>query len=139
MIASVTHGYTQDIPPVSWRFSATPGNAHDAVVHITAHLAPGWHVYSQAIGGGGPVPTRFSFDRGAYALTGPTREEGNAKTYYDEVYEMEITWYTGVVHFEQDILLEHPAATLTGRVEYMVCNNEVCVPGEKAFSVKISP
>ena len=127
--------------PVVWRFEAAPVKGQRTSILITAHLAPGWHLYSQYVKEGGPIPTKFTFDPGKdYILSEGIREKGNySKKFYDDIYEMEITWYTGIVSFEQGITLNKPGATVKGRVEYMTCNSHVCIPAEREFSVKVNP
>lgn len=126
--------------PVAWRFRAAPLSGHETTLVITANVAPGWHLYSQNMTEGGPMPTRFTFEPGyAYMLVGTTEEKGNAATFYDNTFEMNITWFSGSVEFSQRVTLNAPVTAIKGKVEYMTCNNELCVPSEQAFSIKISP
>ena len=126
--------------PVLWGFAADPVRGNETSVHITARLAPGWHLYSQFLKEGGPIPTRFKFHPDDdYVLNGVTRESGVASRFYDDTYGMEITWYSREVIFEQDILLNSTAARLTGVVEFMVCNEEMCIPGQRDFSIDVRP
>ena len=131
-------GYAQE--PVIWHFAAAPVTGNETTLLITADLASGWHLYSQRIAEGGPIPTRFRFDGGDDCIpAGITHESGAASVFYDDTYEMEITWYSGKVKFSQRLNLSRPEVTIKGKVEYMTCNNDVCVPGEQEFSVDASP
>ena len=126
--------------PVVWRFDADPLRGHEATLHISARLAPGWHLYSQFLKEGGPVPTRIKFHASDdYVLKGVTGESGIAARFYDDTYEMEITWYSEEVVFEQHILLHRPVTSIRGVVEYMVCNEEMCIPGQRDFSIDVRP
>lgn len=126
--------------PVNWTFSAGPATNHATTVSITAQVPPGWHLYSQSIKEGGPTPTsiRFAPDDD-YVLQGTIAEQGEAVRFYDRIYDMEITWYSGTVTFLQRVMLTRPGATIQGHIAYMTCNNEICVPGEQPFSIQVHP
>lgn len=122
-----------------WDFDAGPVVENQTTLSFSARLAPGWHLYSQRIKEGGPIPTRFIFqpDDG-YVLSGVTKERGKAEKFNDDTYEMEIIWYTGAVTFFQDIRVLQPGI-IKGMVEYMTCNQETCIPAEREFSIEVSP
>src|SRR5258706_13692465 len=83
---------------VLWQFEAGPSANSEVVLKFTAHVAPGWHLYSQQISENGPMPTRFSFEHGDdYIVIGQIEEKGEATNFHDDTYEMEITWYSGTV------------------------------------------
>ena len=89
-------------------------------------------------GRGWPIPTRFRFEPGDdFVLAGVTREEGSGAKFYGDIYEMEITWYSEVVQFEQDVKFVIPVREIAGSVEYMVCNEKMCIPMEREFVVKV--
>ena len=95
---------------------------------------------SQFLKEGGPIPTRFTFKGNVdYRIIGDTAEKGKPFVFYDDIYEMEITWYADSVSFSQRIGLNHPVTTIKGKVEYMVCNNQMCIPDEREFTVDIKP
>ncbi len=122
--------------PVTWNYKLIQGDMPEVVLHIDAQIAPGWHIYSLNIQPGGPLPTRFVFDQDrGYSLAGKMNEAGNAIRYYDKLYEMEITWYAEKVSYTQRLAVNQPASSITGRVNYMVCNEHVCIPVEKKFSI----
>lgn len=129
--------HAQKAEPVVWQFHAEPAQGDRITLYVHALLAPGWHLYSQFLNEGGPVPTRFYFDKlDGLVPIGKTRERGEAVTFYDSTYEMEITWYTGEAFFEQDLSLHRNATTISGHVEFMVCNDEMCVPAVEEFEVE---
>lgn len=124
---------------VVWQFRAESVNSKDEVtLVITANITPGWHLYSQFIEAGGPMPTRFFFEQTHdFILEGKVEENGEAVKFMDDNYEMEIIWYKGQVNFLQKVRTFQPVATLKGHIEFMTCNNEICVPGERSFSIDI--
>jgi hypothetical protein len=130
--------FAQESQTVQWRYKAEHVNQHEAVLTFTAFVAPGWHLYSQYLKEGGPQPTRFIFDESSgFALVGNPTEKGERVTYKDETYNMEITWYTGVVNFVQNIYLNRTAVNVSGRIEYMTCNARVCQPHRQGFMVSL--
>ena len=132
--------YGQGPSPVTWHFEAAPARGHETILFITADVAPGWHLYSQSIKEGGPIATQFRFDpNDNYVLTGATEEKGKAARFYDDIYEMEITWYAGIVTFAQRIILNKRGANIKGTVEYMTCNSEVCIPAAREFDIEVKP
>jgi|SRR5690606_260907 len=123
---------------ITWRFTAEQLNQREAIIKLTAHLAPGWHLYSQHMKEGGPIPTTFTFNRTQdFELIGGTLEQGKAEKFNDEIYEMEIVWYSDSVSFHQRIALYRPEASITGTINYMVCNSQMCLPQEKEFEIHV--
>ena len=128
--------YGQSKAPVVWSFNTERISKHEIILTLTADVAAGWHVYSQYSGKDGPQPTRVIFNtHDNYALIGRPEEKGRASTYYDSIYEMKITWFAGRVSYLQKIKLMEPVMRISGRIEYMVCNNQMCVPDKREFVV----
>jgi hypothetical protein len=124
--------------PVQWQFTAENIEKTEVNIVLTANVAPGWHLYSQNIAEGGPLPTRITIDpSGDFTRVGPLQEKGASVTYHDKTYEMEITWYSGSVSFIQRIALKEPVATVTGAIEYMACNSYSCVPDKLSFKIEV--
>lgn len=137
LVSLLAHrGYGQE--PVMWTFRTTPVTGNETTLLVKATIAPGWHLYSQRMPKGGPIPTRFKFDsEGEYIPVGVTEERGPATVFYDHTYEMQVIWYTGSANFSQRFRLHDPDVTIEGEVEYMACNEHVCFPGAHVFSIDI--
>lgn len=137
---NITFCLSQNLQPVKWDIQCNPVRQPEAVITLTATMAPGWHIYSQFMEEGGPIPTRFKFQQDdAYRLIGTTTEKGKEVKFYDDIFEMEIIWYEEKVSFLQKIILHEPAATVKGKVVYMTCNNETCISAEHEFSIEVRP
>jgi len=137
-ISAMVDAQGEQPAPVTWSYKVIPGNKPEVVLHIDADIAPGWHIYSLNLKPGGPMPTRFTFDQQkGYSLVGKTHEEGNAVRYYDKLYEMEITWYANKVGYTQHLIVNQETTSIKGVVEYMVCNDHICIPVEEEFNVKL--
>lgn len=126
--------------PVTWSYTAKKksGNTYDVV--ITASLPKPWHIYSVTSPKGAGMPTNILFRKNPLiSLLGPIKENGKLKSEYNKDFEMEVKYYADKVEFVQTIVLKGKAKTnITGSVEYMVCDDERCLPpSTKTFEIKL--
>src|SRR5690606_8283035 len=125
--------------PVSWKFNAENIADKEATIVITATIEPGWHVYSQFIEEGGPIPTSFTFEGDGFTKVGGVTESPKAISAFDPNFNMQIAWHKDQVKFSQKIKLTQPKVTVKGMLEFMVCNDTHCLPPEEVpFSVQIN-
>ncbi len=123
-------GNAQD-DPIKWTTEARKTGPNEYELVFTAALDKGWHVYSQFIDEGGPVPTTFSFDKGKYEKKGKVEEKGHAEKIYDKGFEMNLVYFSGKSDFVQRVKITGPTQAITGNFEFMVCNDEMCLPPKK--------
>lgn len=126
------HGstYSQQGRNILWSTRIEKISLHEANLIITARIQPGWHLYSQHLGNGGPQPTQITFaDDDRYLLSG-FAENGDPYTYFDEIYEMNVTWYSNKVDFVGKLKVSDPVMKLKGLIEYMVCSEDMCIPDQ---------
>lgn len=129
--------HAQESCNVAWSTNVETISPYEARLIITAQILPDWHLYSQYLMDGGPQPTRFDFlSNSAYQLSG-FNEKGKPHTYYDNLFEMDVTWYSDRVDFIANIKLVGPSTRLRGTVAYMTCNAETCVPEKKDLEIPI--
>lgn len=115
--------------PVKWSYSAEKINEKEADLLITAKIEKGWHLYSQFIDEGGPIPTSFKFNSSPdFKLIGKVSESPKAVKAYDKNFDMEIAWHKNQVVFKQRISFNKPIDKVSGVLEFMVCNDERCLP-----------
>src|SRR5690606_23388852 len=124
--------------PVKWAYAAKKLNDKEAVVLIKATIEKGWHIYSQHIKPGGPVPTSFTFTKSAdYTPIGKTTEPKGI-SHFEKVFDMDVVYFENAVVFQQKVKLNKPTTTVKGSIEFMVCNDKECLPpDELSFSVPI--
>ncbi len=129
----------QIFEPVSWSYSSRKINDTEAELIIRASIQEGWHLYSQFIGEDGPVPTSFKFNPSKdYALSGKVTETPRAISAFDKTFNMQIAWHKDEVTFRQRIKLKAPKTKVTGVLEYMVCDDERCLPPEEVeFNIPV--
>jgi thiol:disulfide interchange protein DsbD len=126
--------------PVKWEYKAKKIADKTYEVIFTAKIDKGWHLYAQETGEG-PVPTSFSFARNPIVTTqGKTKEKGNLLKEFDNNFGSVLQFYADKVEFVQVVKLKANAKTsVNGEIEFMVCNDEKCLPPRKIpFSVKLS-
>lgn len=123
-------GYSQINQPIKWQFSARPLSSTEAEIAFTANLDDGWHIYSQHLEEGGPLPTSFSFTPadGEYTRVGDVKEESTPVKSYDNTFMMDIVWFAKTAVFTQKVKLKSSTATVKGKIEFMVCTEEMCLP-----------
>lgn len=99
-------------------------------VTITATIAGNYHIYAQAAGADGPVPTTIVFKPNPLlSLVGKPTERGKKISKLEEVWEGKVHFYEKTVSFVQVVAAKTNAKTsLNGTIEFMVCNDEVCLP-----------
>ncbi|MFA6945326.1 MAG: cytochrome c biogenesis protein CcdA [Pedobacter sp.] len=126
--------------PVKWNFSSEKINDKESNLIITAKIEKGWHVYSQFIEEGGPIPTSFKFKPSSdYKLTGKVTESPKAITAFDKNFNMQIAWHKDQVIFKQKVSLLVPKTSISGTLEFMVCNDERCLPpAEVEFTIALN-
>ena len=127
------------LDPVKWSITATPQGPDHWDIVFTAKADKGWYVYSQQhFGDAGPMPTTFAFDTlTTFALQGKTAETGaHVKEGMDPVFEMKVKKFADEAHFTQRIRTTVPNSPVTGRLDFMTCNDEACIfPDPIYFSV----
>ncbi len=126
--------------PVQWSFTAVKKSDKVYEITATASIANQWHIYSQNTPKGGPVPTKLVFKPNPLiSLTGKVNETGSLKRIHDEYFGIDVNYYDNKVTFVQTINLRSKVKTsISGMVEFMVCNNNQCLPPKKIpFDLKL--
>jgi thiol:disulfide interchange protein DsbD len=116
--------------PVQWSFAAQKVSDAEYNLIFTAQVAQGWYLYSQYMESEeGPIPTSFAFEENPnYELSGETREEGNRKEAFDDIFGMTLVKYTDQVTFTQKVILKGSIEKINGSLDFMTCDDERCLP-----------
>lgn len=90
---------------------------------------PGWHVYSTNLPEGGPNSAVFGTDliKGA-ELVGELKPGAGAKTQFDPMFEMDITFFENSCSFTQRVKLTAKDYQVKGYLNYSACNDQNCLP-----------
>jgi len=120
----------QELNPVKWEMTAIE-EAHGLIaVSMTAVMDEGWHLYATYLPSDeGPFPTSIQIDPDDdYELVGEL-EYPDPITKYDENFMMDLNFYNEQVTFKRYVKpLQRGAIVVIGEVEYMCCNDEMCLP-----------
>lgn len=130
----------QILNPVKWSFRSERISEKEAVLIIEASIDKGWHLYSQFIDDGGPVPTSFRFGESPdYRISGKVTETPAPVKVYDSLFMMDIQWFEKKATFRQKISLTgNKAIHVKGTLEFMVCDDTQCLPPEEVeFSIPV--
>ena len=121
--------------PVKWKFELKNTGPKTAEVVMTASIEEGWHLYTMDIPENGPIPTRFSFETlNGVKLIGKVVAKSKHKEVYDQSFSMNLGWYADKAVFVQKLSFDDAAKIkIKGNVEFMVCNDESCLPPTQEY------
>jgi hypothetical protein len=116
--------------PVKWTFDSKKTAAGTYELFLNATVPQPWHIYSQKTPEGGPLPTRIQFKANPLVnLSGDASERGEVKNFHDKNFDVDVIYFVGDVKFVQVVKLKAAAKTsVKGTIEYMVCNDNKCLP-----------
>lgn len=140
VIATAVSLQAQVKDPVSWKFEAKKKGTGAYEFVATATLDKPWHIYSQKTGKG-PLPTKFTFNPNPLLqLEGAVIESGKLEKVFDNNFNAEVLSFAGKVVFKQLIKVKTAVKTnISGKIEFMVCNNEQCLPPTKKLFDVVLP
>jgi hypothetical protein len=120
----------QSSKQVQWEYSAKRIADKMYEIHMIATINGDYHLYSQDVGGEGPVATSFSFVKSPLlALDGRVKETGKLIKRFETAWSHDVRYYEKSVDFVQVVRLKSNIKTnLSGKVEFMVCNDKQCLP-----------
>jgi len=129
LLLTSSAAYAQILQPVTWSTSVRTLDADKLELVATAKIDAGWHVYSQFIGDDGPIPTSFTLPESKdVQIQGPVREPKAIKE-FDKNFGMELSYFAKKAEFVINARrVNHDAFTYTAEVEFMVCDDERCLP-----------
>ncbi|WP_343593946.1 cytochrome c biogenesis protein CcdA [Flavobacterium sp.] len=130
-------GNAQILEPVKWT-SKIEKKGSNAVLIFDAVIEKDWHMYSQFTPEGGPLALEITFknQKGNYELVGKAKE-GKTRTAYNDVFEVNETFFEGKAHIEQEIKIINPnLKTVDVDFDFQVCK-EVCINSSKKFSIAV--
>jgi thiol:disulfide interchange protein DsbD len=138
ILSSASHAQVQD--PVKWNYVAIKKTDKEYTINISATLEPDWHIYSMNTPDGGPVATVFNFKKNPLiTIDGKTVEKGKSSTVHDDIFGVDVKYYSETVTFVQQVILKSAVKTnLSGTVKYMICNDKMCLPPKTVpFNIQI--
>jgi hypothetical protein len=133
LILFIINAFGQILTPVKWSYDARKLNEKETVVYIKATIDGGWHIYSTVQPDGGPIKTSFTFSRSKEYLLIGKLSEPKSVTKYEPNFKMNVHYFENSVIFQQKIRLSKKGFVLKGKLNFMVCNDEKCLPPEDVY------
>lgn len=157
--------FAQILEPVKWSFGYNDLGNREAELVFTASIDEGWHLYSQNIKDGGPVKTSFFFSKiqgfefvdkdldiekvedweeeGQFLYRVPLLEPEPIEEKDPNFDGMIVKYFSDNAEFTRKIrLLSDEPLVIDGRLEFMCCDDEKCLPPaevEFEFSFNATP
>ncbi|HVZ98230.1 MAG TPA: protein-disulfide reductase DsbD domain-containing protein [Chitinophagaceae bacterium] len=125
-LLAVDVSFAQILNPVKFSYTAVKKSSTLFEVHVKAIVDPTWHIYSVYNPDGGAVPTSLTFTNAQ--TVGKAKESGKLKTVYEDAFKLNQKYYENSVDFIQTVKVQPGAKKVTGKLEYMVCNDHQCLP-----------
>jgi hypothetical protein len=127
--------------PVKWIFTVKELPNAEALLVFDAQIQPKWHLYSQYFPDGGPIKLKFTFENSAdYQTIGKVTESPNPKIEHDDIFEIDVQFFTGQASFSQKIkILSKKDFTVKGQIDGQACSDVdgTCVLVESEFNLKV--
>ncbi|HBF87818.1 MAG TPA: disulfide bond formation protein DsbD [Bacteroidales bacterium] len=134
------NSFAQILEPVKWTSTVKRINDTEAELIFSAKIEENWHLYSQFLPDGGPIPAKFSFlPSKNYEKTGNVVETPAPEVYYDDIFEMNIKQFSKKANFTQKIkILNVKSFKIKVNFEGQAClENGQCVMLGKEFEFNI--
>jgi len=130
--------YAQIESHVKWAEGVKKISATEAVILIKATIDEGWHIYSVNQKEGGPVKTTITLSPSkVFSLVGKTTEP-TPVTKFEKSFGINVSYFENSVVFQQKVKLKAKQTIVKGKIEFMTCNDQKCLPPEDIdFSVAI--
>lgn len=117
--------------PIKWRAFVKMTNETEGTVTLKAIIDEGWHLYGTTLPEGGPKATSidFSESKGVKFLNNFTPSAKPVEK-EDEIFGLKLNWWEKGVSFTRKFKLtgKKADAVLKGKVMFMGCNDETCLP-----------
>jgi thiol:disulfide interchange protein DsbD len=132
--------FAQILDPIQWSTRTEKISDDEVMLIWEARLEPGWHLYSQHIPEGGPVPTEFAVLEASGLEPYGEVMEGTPIEEYDPNFMMELKYFGDKAVFKQKAKITGTGTvTANGEILFMVCDETQCLPPDYydfSFSVK---
>lgn len=138
--SGVSMAQTGSAKQVKWTFTSKKLSENVYELKFSAVINGDYHMYAQQAGVEGPVPTAFKFGANPLVtLDGKPKEVGKLVKKYESAWDGNVNYFEKKVDFVQVVKLKGKVKTnVSGKVEFMVCNDNQCLPpSEVDFKVAV--
>jgi len=135
--SSFVYGQIQE--PVIWETSVISDTIKNIyTIRLKANIEKNWHLYSQFSDPNGAIPTEFKFKKNKkYRLIGKVNEIESTVA-YDEVFEMDLSYFTDKAIFTQKIeIFDTNLNKIEAEVNYQACDDKLCIFRNENFYITL--
>ncbi len=137
LCSSFVYGQIQE--PVIWETSVISDTIKNIyTIRLKANIEKNWHLYSQFSDPNGAIPTEFKFKKNKkYRLIGKLNETESTVA-YDEVFEMDLSYFTEKAIFTQKIeIFDTNLNKIEAEVNYQACDDKLCIFRNENFYITL--
>jgi len=126
LLPIVVFGQVKNV--VKWTNSSKQVSDDEFILEFVATIDEGYHLYSQDLEEGGPLPTKFTFQNlENFELIGEVQEPV-PESEFQEAFNMKVNYFSDKVVFTQRVKLIKFVKEIKAEVRFMACNDEECTP-----------
>lgn len=135
--------FGQLIKPPKWDIKLSTPELQvgdEAEVILKATIPTNWYIYSNDFDENvGPILTSLSLDGSTGISAVDKLKPINPKKKFDEVWEGDITYFSGTGEFRQKIKITGEKGNIKGTIEYQMCSDITgqCILYEEDFSIEV--
>lgn len=132
--------FAQMAEPVKWNFSTEKISDKEYNLVMTASIEDKWHLYSQHFDAGGPMPLVITYTKSdKYKTVGQTTESPTPTAEYDDVFMVNVKYFTKKATFKQKIeVLTDASFSVKAELSGQACFEDgQCLPVNADASFKI--
>lgn len=131
VLAAVLPLTAQDaVKPITWQVTVRQTGSGEGVAVFKARLSSGWHLYSMTMPKSGPKPTiiDLSGSRGVKFVS-EVKADREPMQVHDDMFDMDLGWWDSDIAFRCKFKVTDPTvAKIAGKIVFMGCNNQTCLP-----------
>lgn len=132
--------FAQMAEPVKWKFSTEKISDKEYNLVMTATIEDKWHLYSQHFDAGGPMPLVITYTKSdKYKTVGQTTESPTPTSEYDDVFMVNVKYFTKKATFKQKIeVLTDASFSVKAELSGQACFEDgQCLPVNADANFKI--
>jgi thiol:disulfide interchange protein len=132
----LTSNLFAQLNPVKWTTSIKSISNDKYLINLKADIDKGYHVYTHDLDPNiGPIPLSVTYEKKLFIKPEKIAVKGKKITAFDEAFGAELSWYEHEFIISQEITTKPNTKLVEGTIEYMVCNDQSCMPGSYDFSL----
>lgn len=126
--------------PTTWKYEVKKKSATEYQLIFHLDLKAPWHIWSLKPGGDGyEIAPSFTFDKNTkMKMKGGFTESGKKTVTKMDGIDGKVTYYSGKIDYVQNITVAG-STKITGKHEYQVCNDKMCLPPKDKDFVFVIP